>query len=65
MHTHSDADVYMQIVHTRVARKFMDAYLCTALYVQLYIIFKSNNLSLIGAWNKFLSDPCSNVKFSL
>ena len=31
MHT-QDADAYTQIAHTRVARKFWDAYLCTALY---------------------------------
>ena len=35
MHAHSDADAYMQIVHTCVARKFLDAYLCTALYYSL------------------------------
>ena len=33
MHAHSDADAYMQIAHTRVARNFLDAYLCTALYI--------------------------------
>ena len=36
MHSHSDADAYMQIAHTRVARKFWDAYLCTALYFVMY-----------------------------
>ena len=36
MHSHSDADAYTQIAHTRVARKFWDAYLCTALYLVMY-----------------------------
>ena len=34
MHAHSDADMYMQIAHMRLVRKFLDAYLCIAMYTK-------------------------------
>ena len=49
MHAHSDADAdaYRQIVHTCVARKFLDAYICTALYI-IYIIYINEKPWLYG-----------------